>query len=146
MDRAQCMVIRNGEILMVVHRHDGKAYYCLPGGGVEVGETPIEAAARELKEECLVDGDNLQLISMVAHDGHMNYTYLADIGEQVPALGHDPELIDNPILAGVAWKTLESLTERDRAYLWAAGLFSIDCFAEELDSWGDDLSYPTKRG
>ena len=29
--------------------------------------------------------------------------------------------------------------------MWAAGLFYVEYFAKELDSWGDDISYPSKR-
>jgi len=129
---------------MVQHKHDGLEYFCLPGGGIEDGETPEAAAARELKEECLVDGMDLKLISMVQHDNHVNYTFCADIGTQEPTLGIDPEM-DIPILVGVEWRTLEENCERSRAYLWASGLYYFDIFAKELDSWGDDISYPSKR-
>ena len=144
MDRAQCLIVRENKILMVKHRQDGFEYFCLPGGGVENGETPEIAAARELKEECLVDGVNFKLISMVNHDNHVNYTYYADIGTQEPKLGGDPEFAV-PILIGVEWRTLDSISERDRAYTWAAGLFYYDIFSKELESWGDDISYPDKR-
>ena len=143
--RAQCLVTRGNKILMVKHRLNGIEYYCLPGGGIEFGETPEDAASRELQEECLVIGSNLKLISTVLHDNHTNYTYHADIGLQEPMLGGDPENTENPILVEVAWMKLKELCERDRAYLWAAGLFYIDEFAYELDSWGDDIRYPSKR-
>ena len=133
--RAQCLVTRGNQILLVKHRQDGRECFCVPGGGIEPGETPIAAAARELKEECLVDGANLRLVSTVLHDGHTNYTFYAEIGEQEPALGEDPEVKGDPILVGVEWRTLDSICERDRAYLWAAGLFSVEAFAKELESW-----------
>ena len=145
MDRAQCLIVRENKILTVKHRQHGVEYFCLPGGGVEKGETPEAAAARELKEECLVEGTNLKLISLVTHDNHINYTYSADIGTQEPSLGIDPEVIESPILVGVEWRTLESLCERDRAYMWSAGLIYYDIFSKELESWGDDISYPKKR-
>jgi ADP-ribose pyrophosphatase YjhB (NUDIX family) len=144
MDRAQCLIVRNGKILTVKHKHNGIEYFCLPGGGVEDNETPEIAAIRELKEECLVDGFNTKLISMILHDNHVNYTYYADIGTQEPSLGVDPE-VETPILVGVEWRTLDSLCERDRAYMWSAGLINFDEFSKELDSWGDDVSYPSKR-
>ncbi len=143
--RAQCLVTRGNKILMVKHKQCGIEYFCLPGGGIEYGETPEHAAMRELQEECRVSGTNLKLISTVINDNHFNYTFYADIGIQEPMLGEDPECIDNPILVGVEWCTLNEVCERDRAYLWSAGLFYVDEFAKELDSWGDDISYPSKR-
>jgi len=145
MDRAQCLVVRGNKILTVKHREHGIEYFCLPGGGVEEGETPETAAARELKEECLVRAADLKLISRVSHDNHIIYTYFAEINSQEPSLGVDPEVIGTPILVGVEWRTLDSLCERDRAYMWSAGLFYYDVFSKELESWGDDISYPQKR-
>jgi len=143
--RAQCLVTRGNKILMVKHSVDGIEYYCLPGGGIEGDELPEAAAKRELLEECQVTGENLVLVSQMYHDNHYNYTYYAEIGEQEPILGTDPEITDTPILIDVTWCTLWDLCERDRAYLWAAGLLAVDEFAKELDSWNDDISYPGKR-
>jgi len=140
--RAQCLVVRDGMILCVKHRRDEDEYFVLPGGGIEDGETPIDAAARELFEECCVVGTGLKLISEVTHDNHQNYTFCADIGSQEPSLGIDPEVEGPPTLVGVEWRALDTLSERCRAYFWASGLFYFDEFAKELDSWGDDISYP----
>jgi len=41
--------LREGRILLVRERSDGK--WCLPGGWADVGETPSEACAREVREE-----------------------------------------------------------------------------------------------
>ena len=47
--RATSIVVRNGKVLLL--REPGDALFQLPGGGVETGELPISAAARELYEE-----------------------------------------------------------------------------------------------
>ena len=145
--RAQCLVIRDGKILMVRNRVDGYEYNCLPGGGIEIGETPDQAAIRELQEECLVAGTIIKKTSEYAEpydDTKTFYTYQIDIGDQTPSLGEDPEpqLQDNPILIGVAWLALDEMSERDRGFLWSAGLIAIKEFAHELESWSDDISYP----
>ena len=145
MDRAQCLIVRGDKILLVKHRQYGYKHFCLPGGGIEDGETPEQAAMRELKEECRVDGTNLKLISTVTHDNHTNFTFAAEIGTQEPVLGTDPEVDSGPVLIGVAWRTLDSVCERDRAFLWSAGLIYFEAFGKELMSWGDDISYPSKR-
>ena len=46
---------RAGKILLVKHRKAGREYYLLPGGGQEIGESAIEALAREWKEELSLD-------------------------------------------------------------------------------------------
>jgi 8-oxo-dGTP diphosphatase len=45
-------IIRNGKVLIVRRaRPPASGLYTLPGGGVEVGETLIEAVVREVREE-----------------------------------------------------------------------------------------------
>ena len=42
-------VVKNGKILLVQERSDGR--WCLPGGWADVGETPSEMVGREMEEE-----------------------------------------------------------------------------------------------
>jgi ADP-ribose pyrophosphatase YjhB (NUDIX family) len=133
---------------MVKHKIGNDEHYCLPGGGIEKGETPEQATVRELQEECCVSGEIIKKLSEYADpydDSTVFYTYQVDIGNQIPALGTDPDVTGIPVLVGVRWMPLDEICERDRAYLWSAGLISIKQFAEELETWGDDISYPEKR-
>lgn len=40
-----------GKILLVQQKKKGKSYWLLPGGGIEFGESAVEALKREFKEE-----------------------------------------------------------------------------------------------
>jgi len=146
-DRSQCIIVRDGKILMAKHCQDGDEWRCLPGGAIEKGETPEEAALRELLEECCVQGEIIKKTSEYPDpiSNGYNYTFWVDIGNQVPILGEDPEMKDNPILFGIDWLSLKEICERDRAYLWSAGLLSVKKFADELVTWGDDISYPSYK-
>jgi 8-oxo-dGTP diphosphatase len=144
MTRAQCIVHRKHKVLMVKHRLGGREWWCLPGGGVEGGETPAEAAIRELWEECGVHGTVIRETARNFYPAQdQSYTYLVDIGEQAIHTGSDPEFPeDGQVLVDVMWMALSEVPERDRAFLWAAGLLGIKAFLDEVSNWGNAISYP----
>jgi 8-oxo-dGTP diphosphatase len=144
MPRAQCIVYREGRILMVQHHQGGDTWWCLPGGGVEEGESPAAAALRELAEECRVEGKVVRQLSHLTYaPDDETFTFLVDIGDQEPTLGHDPDVAPGAeVLAAVRWLALDEIPERDRAFLWAAGLLAIREVFEAVEGWGDAISYP----
>ena len=55
--RVSAMLRRQGRVLLCRQEKPGKEYWLLPGGGVEAGESLIEALRRELREELGVEAD-----------------------------------------------------------------------------------------
>jgi len=47
--RAAAIITRPGQVLL--HRAEGDAFWALPGGGIEAGESAGEALVREMQEE-----------------------------------------------------------------------------------------------
>ena len=144
MSRAQAIVIRENKILMIKHKEITLEYWCLPGGGINEGENPEEATLRELKEECNVDGKIIRQTSIIFfNETDRHYTYLVDIDEQIPRIGYDPELkSDQQIISDMQWLSLKEIPERDRCYLWSSGLIGIESFINEINNWGNSISYP----
>ena len=50
--RVAALIRRGDAMLLCRHQKGERSYWLLPGGGVEAGETLVEALARELAEEC----------------------------------------------------------------------------------------------
>ena len=150
-NRSVVFVIRNKKILVekLNYPSEGKAdFYSIPGGGIEEGETPEQAAIRELKEECGLDGTIVRKLSELYNHNRTEYAFEVKVpDDQEPVTGYDPEEAENenPPLKEVLWMGLDELSEKDRAFLWSYGLVHIEGFYEEVKSWGDEISYPRKK-
>lgn len=145
-NRSMALVVRDEKILMVQALRRGNLFWELPGGGIEIGETPEDAALRELQEECGLTGVvNRPLNTLHCKDGSVEYVFLVDVSkEQKETVGRDPEVAEGAgqSIKNVSWKKLAELSERDRAFLWSRGLLEVDDFFELAWSWGDEISYP----
>ncbi len=149
-DRSQSMVIRGNRILLVEHQLFGRDFFNLPGGGIEENETPEQAALRELEEECQVKGTLIRPLTVEYKPDLESrvFTFLVEIPEDAVAkTGIDPELpADEQSIIGVKWMRLDEIAERDRAYLFGAGLMRVPYFHDEVLMWdGEDISYPIKK-
>ncbi len=87
----RAIVIKN-QSLLVMHRNKfGHEFYALVGGGIDVGETPIQALHREVAEEASLQIASPRLV-IVEDAGSMygrQYIYLCDYVSGEPALAKD---------------------------------------------------------
>jgi ADP-ribose pyrophosphatase YjhB (NUDIX family) len=103
------VLLRGDHVLMVRLERPGRGFWVLPGGAVEDGETPAEAAVREVREETglMVALDRLLFVDGPRSDGEVvirspRYTFLGRIlaGEVHPDLSE---------VAAVAWMPLDAM-------------------------------------
>jgi len=145
-NRSMALVVRDSKILMIHTYRFGRYIYELPGGGIEEGETPEDAALRELQEECGLVGTIVRPLNVLHRmNGNTEYVFLVEVTkDQKPKVGYDPEIAEGEeqAIKAVCWKELSELSEKDRAFLWYYGLMDVDPFREVVLSWGDEVSYP----
>ena len=147
-NRSVVFVIRNKKILMEKLSYPSlgdRVFYSIPGGGIEDGETPEQAAIRELKEECSLDGTIVRKLTELYNNNRTEHVFEVRVpDDQEPITGYDPEEAENedPPLKEVLWLALDEISEKDRAFLWGYGLIQLEGFYDEVISWGDTISYP----
>ena len=99
---ATCLVVvndRNKLFLVKRSVEPKKGFWCLPGGFMELGETPEEAALRELKEETNLIGHIRMLLGVTSNHSDKYNTvlmigYLVESYMGTPKAGDDASDID----------------------------------------------------
>ncbi len=89
-NRAAVVIVKDNKLALIKRVKGNQTYYVFPGGGIECGESPIEAAKREAYEELGVTVTILDLLTMVHYEG-TQYFYGADILDGSFGTGHGIE-------------------------------------------------------
>ncbi|MCY7288990.1 MAG: NUDIX domain-containing protein [Cryobacterium sp.] len=108
--RAVAVVVRDGKVLVMKRRLDGRAYAVLPGGGIEDGERAEDAALRELREECSLDGAVGDLLLEAEHGGrHASYFSILSVEGEPILGGEEAETQDESNQYQPAWADPDEL-------------------------------------
>jgi 8-oxo-dGTP diphosphatase len=109
--RVACAVVDGeGRVLLVRHAKSGRDYWLLPGGGVEEGETIVEAGRREVREETGLDAEIGRLLLVAEsieppeHGRHIvHLVFAATVASGAIHPGLDGRIVD------AAWMPVERL-------------------------------------
>ena len=76
--RAGIVLIEDNKVALIERHRGGLDYFVFPGGGVDEGETPEQAAIRETMEELGVDVLIKQKLAVIHFDQSMQVYYLVE--------------------------------------------------------------------
>jgi ADP-ribose pyrophosphatase YjhB (NUDIX family) len=112
----QGVCFSGGRVLCALHRKGTDAYWVLPGGHLEPGESLIDGLLRELLEETglAVEEERLWAVSEFRSDARhvVDCTFLVTRFSGRPRLGIDPEgPAHSASLADVRWMTRDEFAE-----------------------------------
>lgn len=94
--RSSVVLLQDDRILMVRQLYKGEEIWTFPGGGIEEGETPKQAAIREVYEETGLIIETTRLILEFYNERikGMYYCFIGTILDGHLELGYDPELMN----------------------------------------------------
>ncbi|MEM1067780.1 MAG: NUDIX domain-containing protein [Planctomycetota bacterium] len=104
------VIFRNDRLLIIRRSMTVAApgKLCLPGGGIEAGETEAQALVREMQEELAIDVDPVRLCwrSVTAWGTNLAW-WLANLDDQITPIANPEEV------AEVHWMTAEEIRRAD---------------------------------
>ena len=90
--RAAIILLQDDQIALIERHRDGQHYFTFPGGHVEPGETPEQAAIRETKEELGIDVAIQRLAAVIWWHERPQYYYQVEATGGVFGTGTGEEM------------------------------------------------------
>ena len=76
--RSAAILIQNNSLALIERYRNGMHYFAFPGGGVDEGETPEQAAVREAREELGMEVKVLRQVAKVWFRGNPQFFFLVE--------------------------------------------------------------------
>ena len=120
--RAGIILIEDGKVALIERHRAGLDYFVFPGGGVDEGETPEQAAVREAMEELGVEVAIKQKVAVIHFGQSTQIYFLAERigGEFGSGTGEeytdsDPNDPEEGIYIPV-WMTIDELPQHEKVF------------------------------
>ncbi len=114
---ARVLLLNDGKIALIQRIRGGNTYYVFPGGRVEPGETYIQAAIREAREELGLIVQPKREVAQIQHGDIVQHYYLVESTGGLFGSGDGPEMIGQyPPERGTytaVWLPVQNLPCRD---------------------------------
>ncbi len=77
-NRSGIILIEENKLALIERHRAGRHYFAFPGGGIDEGEGPQEAAIREAEEELGILVEIKQKVAEVFFNGNIQYYFLVE--------------------------------------------------------------------
>jgi 8-oxo-dGTP diphosphatase len=135
--RAAVVIVEDGRVALIERVRDQRTYFKFPGGRVEDGESPQQAAVREAHEELGVSVELGDLIFVAYRNGREQRYYLATITGGSFGTGRGTEMMTSGTTAKGTYRPV---------WVDLTALHGIDVrprpLSEALASWTCDGEIP----
>lgn len=137
--RAGIVLIEDNKVALIERHRAGLEYYVFPGGGMDEGETPEQAAVRETMEELGVEVVIKQKVAEIHIETSRQIYFLAErvAGEFRTGMGEEfTDLDPNDPSEGIyvaVWMPIEELSRHEKVYPVALAKLVVQ---SQADGWG----------
>ena len=92
--RAGVILLQGDQVLLIERARAGLHYFTFPGGHVEEGETPEQAAIRETEEELGLQVKLIQPVAQFGWQGKWQYYFLVELTGGTFGSGNGEEMLE----------------------------------------------------